>query len=110
VFVAVLFIRSTEREYLWHSSLGNLSSVNIVSDDDHLPWILAHSAVVHSGSTTGLEAIILGRDGINICVEDSAGHECFIPSGMNINAKNADEAVAAVERELFKNRALKRKN
>jgi hypothetical protein len=68
------------------------------------------SAVVHSGSTTGLEAIILGRDGINICVEDTAGHECFIPSGVNINAKNADEAVAAVERELFNNRALKRKN
>lgn len=96
----VLRPHPSENQAIWHSSLGNLSSLYIVSDDDHLPWTLACSALVHSGSTTGLEAVLLGREGINICAGVSAWHDRFIASVVNTNVKDADEAVAAVEREL----------
>lgn len=103
----VLRPHPSENQAIWHSSLGNLSSLHIVSDDDHLPWTQACLALVHSGSTTGLEAVLLGREGINICAGVSAWHTRFIASVVNTNVKDADEAVAAVERELSDGWGLK---
>ncbi|MBM86681.1 MAG: hypothetical protein CMM47_11755 [Rhodospirillaceae bacterium] len=81
----------------WIDMARDLSSVYIVSDNDHLYWTLSCSVLVHSGSTTGLEACLLGREAINLRPGKSAWHDRFVSSIVNKNAETARQALEFVE-------------
>ena len=81
----------------WIDMARDLSSVYIVSDNDHLYWTLSCSVLVHSGSTTGLEACLLGREAINLRPVKSAWHDRFVSSIVNKNAETARQALEFVE-------------
>jgi hypothetical protein len=64
---------------------GHYSNVKIVRQGDARPWIKGCEAMVHSGCTTGFEAIVAGKKVIN-----------YMPSGIgsDFNISIAEEAGA----------------
>ena len=96
----VLRPHPSENVETWRRNMAAYPSVNLVLDDDHVPWTLACQSMVHSSSTTGLEAFLLGSQVIDICVGESPWHERFIAPIVNAVANSASEAVDIVERQF----------
>jgi surface carbohydrate biosynthesis protein len=92
----VLRPHPSENPRPWHALAGRMPWVDIVVDDDHVPWTLASRAVVHCSSTTGLEAFLLDRAAIDLCVGESPWHGKFVAPVVNTIAHTVDAAVDAV--------------
>jgi surface carbohydrate biosynthesis protein len=96
----VLRPHPSENLKTWRRSMRDYQSVHLVTDDDHVPWSLACASAVHTGSTTGIEAFLLGSRSVNICPGDSPWHDRYFAPVVNDVAKNASAAVDIVERHL----------
>jgi surface carbohydrate biosynthesis protein len=51
----------SENHIVWERSIKGLDNVFMVNEGNVIPWILASSAVIQNGCTTGVEAFFLGR-------------------------------------------------
>jgi surface carbohydrate biosynthesis protein len=96
----VLRPHPSENLETWRRWLVDYPSVHMVLDDDHVPWTLACSSAVHSGSTTGIEAFLLGTQSVDLCPGDSPWHERYFAPVVNDVAKSAIEAVEIADRHL----------
>lgn len=59
-----------ERTRHWEKALAGLPDTHLIPRSDPHPWILGAKLVVHTGCTTGLEAVLLGRDAVNLLPTD----------------------------------------
>lgn len=55
-----------ERTTMWHKLARGNPRLKIVEGQRHIPWIMASEAVVHTNSTTGVEAALLGKPTVNL--------------------------------------------
>lgn len=55
-----------ERAELWSSIAAQHPNVVVVRQSEPHPWIMGAELVVHTGCTTGLEAVLLGRPTLNL--------------------------------------------
>jgi len=55
-----------ERSEFWKQQFGDNPRVRVIPRSNPHPWILASEAVVHTGCTTGLEAVLLDKTAVNI--------------------------------------------
>jgi surface carbohydrate biosynthesis protein len=94
----VLRPHPAENVDIWHSEMRAYPSVHVVVDDDHVPWILASRCMVHSGSTTGIEAFLLGRPAIDLCADVFSFRDRFIAPLVNTVVHDGADAVDEVER------------
>ncbi len=66
--------------------------VEVVTSSNPLPWMLGAELLVHTGSTTGFEAVLLGTPCINVGMP----HEYFNLARMNCSISDTQLAVEAV--------------
>jgi surface carbohydrate biosynthesis protein len=91
-----------ENHKIWRSEMSHYPSVHVIDDTDHVSWSLGSSCLVHSGSTTGLEAFLLGIPTIDICAKDSAWHHRFIAPVVNTVVDRGITAAEQVEDWFFR--------
>lgn len=96
----VLRPHPSENPETWRRAMVGHASVHVVIDEDHVPWTLACSSLVHSSSTTGLEAFLLSRPAVDLCAGVSAWHDRYIAPIVNTVVGNAQAAADAVEEHL----------
>ena len=79
----------------WRDGFGADTRVKIVQDSDHLSWIAASAALVHTSCTTGLEAALLGTPSLNIITGDwpwTQHYATMIASRLFTDTREAVEA------------------
>lgn len=79
----------------WEQRYGANPRVVIIPRSNPHPWIMASTLVVHTGCTTGLEAVLMGKPAVNLMPSD---HPTFdrIVNWANPTFKTAAEAAGAV--------------
>lgn len=79
----------------WETRYGNNERVTIVPRSNPHPWIMASDLVVHTGCTTGLEAVLMDKPAINLM---PSSHPTFdrIVNWANPTFTSAAEAAAAL--------------
>jgi surface carbohydrate biosynthesis protein len=88
----------SENHRPWAENFAQTPNVHIVADRDHIPWILAARATVHTSCTTGLESRLLGTPAIGLCPGQYPWHAGFIANQVSDVSATAADAVEAVEK------------
>jgi hypothetical protein len=73
--------------------MAPLGHVDVIEDTDHLAWIAASRLMIHTSSTTGLEAFLLGTPSMNLCPPNSPFSTHFISSIVNPSFDTVEEAL-----------------
>ncbi len=73
-----------ERPDFWMDMGRQYPRLHVADNTDHIPWIMAADAVVHTNSTTGLEAALLERPTVNL-VPNMEGHWENLYVGTRVN-------------------------
>jgi hypothetical protein len=76
----------------WSHYLGPTSPVTLIREGDHLPWTFASKTMVHTGCTTGLEAVLLGIPTLSLMPGDNPWHAAMISNVANPIARTVEEA------------------
>ena len=84
-----------ENADLWQSFAAQKSNVRVVIGDSPGPWLAGARLVVHTDSTTGLEAAVMGRPVLNVSTEPDWGAK-FVMRLINTTVISADAAIAAL--------------
>lgn len=90
-----------ERVEFWHDIAAKHPSLYVAANTHHVPWLMAADVLVHTNSTTGLEAAFLGTPAVNL-VPNAQGMWENIYVGTRVNPTFVDwqEAVAALQEML----------
>lgn len=59
-----------ETPEIWESAAAGASHIHVIKKSDPHPWITGSKFVVHTGCTTGLEAVLLDRPVVNLMPTD----------------------------------------
>ncbi len=81
----------------WRRWLSELPNAEVVREGPIIAWTLAAETLIHSNSTTGLEACLLGKQPIAFAPFESPRHESPLPNGVSIRAGSVEEVVQVVE-------------
>ncbi len=88
----------------WQEALRGCPNAEVIRAGAVLPWTLAARVLVHSNSTTGLEARLLDRQPVAFVPFESPRHESPLPNGVSHRARST-EALIAVIRDVLEGRA-----
>jgi surface carbohydrate biosynthesis protein len=91
----VLRPHPAENTQRWRDGLAGDRRIEIVEDGDHLSWIAASAALVHTSCTTGFEAAMLGTPSLNIVTGDSPWPGYYASRIASTTVPGPGEAVAA---------------
>lgn len=80
----------------WQKGLANVPGVTVVREGDHRAWAAAARLLVHSSSTTGLEAFLLGGSPLSLCVDDSPWNGFFTSNLVNKVVTDTDTAARLI--------------
>lgn len=78
----------TERNELWAERYGADARVSIVPRSDPVPWMQHARLMIHSESSTGVEAAIMGARALNLSPVSAWG-ELLVVSDVNVTAARA---------------------
>ena len=84
----------SERLSTWQRLLAGQHGIHVVREGDHLPWTAAARALLHTGSTTGLEAFLLGTPSVSLRLRDDDWGRHYLSNQVNRTARTIDDAVA----------------
>jgi surface carbohydrate biosynthesis protein len=79
----------------WHKHFGNRKRIHIVERSDPFPWMQHAALMIHSDSTTGLEAVLMGTPVINISPVDAWADRCSLRA-VNYSVRSAQDATAPI--------------
>ena len=85
-----------ERVETWQRLARELANVEVIREGPVLDWTRAADVLVHSNSTTGLEARLMGKCPIAYVPFDSPRHESPLPNGVSLKAHDEDELLDAI--------------
>jgi surface carbohydrate biosynthesis protein len=80
----------------WREGLGDVPGVAVIREGDHRAWGLAARLLVHSSSTTGLEAFLLGASPLSLCVDDSPWNGFFTSNLVNRVLTDSEMAIDVI--------------
>jgi hypothetical protein len=83
----------------WHKHFGGRKRIFIVRGTDAYPWMQHAALMVHSDSTTGLEAALMRTPTLNISPVDAWGDRCSLRS-INYSVRSAEEGYDPIEKLL----------
>lgn len=87
----------SENHTHWVRSLHHLSTVHVRNDGGVVPWILASSALIHNGCTTGIEAAILGRPALAYMPVRDPEVESSVPNDVSVQFEGMEEIIRATK-------------
>jgi surface carbohydrate biosynthesis protein len=84
-----------ERANFWENEFGNHPRVTVIPRSNPHPWIMGSDLVIHTGCTTGLEAVLMDKPTINL---KPAEHPAFdrIVNWANPTFTTWEDAAAAI--------------
>ena len=88
-----------ERHETWPERYGDNQRVRIVTQSDPAPWMKHAEIIIHSESTTGVEAAVMGRRALNLSPVSSWADRLIV-SQVNVTARSAAEATSIIETTL----------
>ncbi len=86
-----------ENMQAWQQWIKGLPNVEVIREGPIIAWTLASETLIHSNSTTGLEACLLGKQPIAFTPFESPRHESPLPNGVSIRASSIEDVVQVVE-------------
>lgn len=89
-----------ERVETWHELARSLPNVEVIREGPVLDWTRAADALIHSNSTTGLEARLMGTPPIAYIPFESPRHESPLPNGVSLKAHDEDELLRIISLAL----------
>ncbi|MBL8642587.1 MAG: hypothetical protein JNK21_01530 [Rhodospirillaceae bacterium] len=91
----------TEKQETWANLMADNPRVHVVMNTNHVPWMMAADLVVHTNSTTGVEAAVLGRPTVNL-MPDPEGHwsKIYLSSRLNTTFHDWPTASKAIAQFL----------
>ena len=98
-YLTIVRPHPSENQIFWQDVIDHYENVSIVSDSEHLPWLAAANAVIHTSCTTGLEAKLLGARVVNLAPGTSSWHDKFIVNQLGTTYDDCESAVGAVLNE-----------
>jgi surface carbohydrate biosynthesis protein len=84
----------SENHRTWEAFVSGISNAGLVRDHDHIAWILAARAMLHTGCTTGLESALVGTASVGICPDHHPWHAGFISNLASIVRETGQDAAA----------------
>lgn len=84
-----------ERVEYWQRMLAGVANAAIITQSDPHPWVLGAELVVHTGCTTGLEAVLLGKPVLNLQPIDRP-HIGHITNLVNPVLRSVEDAARAM--------------
>ncbi len=78
---------------MWENHLASCPNVRIIRKGAVIPWILAGRMLIHSNSTTGLEARLLGCCPVAYVPFTSPRHESPLPNGVSLIARTEQKLI-----------------
>ncbi len=87
----------------WKELLSPFPNVEVIREGAVIPWILASRILIHSNSTTGLEARLLGGCPVAFVPFNSPRHESPLPNGVSLIARSEEELSSLIARILSGN-------
>ncbi len=93
----------SERHETWHNAAKGLENVKVVYEGTVAPWLLAARVILHCGSTTGVEAHLMGRPVISwdpAPEAESRLHALELPRSVSINVRTLEDLLEALRKAL----------
>jgi len=91
----------SEKADIWRDLIkNNTHRMSVVVGSDPVPWIKHAELMIHSDSTTGVEAAIMGTPSINVSPIEKWSQK-FIVRDLNVTVANAEQAFA-LGREILR--------
>ncbi len=89
-----------ENPSIYHEIAGKISNVKVINEGNVIPWILASTAVIHNGCTTGIEAYMLEKPALSyLPVRDELLDNEFyrLPNMLSHRCFSAEELLQTIE-------------
>ena len=83
----------------WRKHYGRSPRLHIVENTDPYPWVQHAALLIHTDSTTGVEAAVMGVPCLNLSPADAWAHRLILRD-INYSVATAHEARAPIERFL----------
>ena len=90
----------SENADIWVRQLGGIENVILANSESQIDWLRASELMVHSASTTGLEAFLLGIPAISLVPSDNEWGEKHLSNIVNKNFREVGDAQTAIMRYL----------
>jgi surface carbohydrate biosynthesis protein len=84
----------------WVEAGGGRDNVQVVHEGNVIPWLLATEAVVHNGSTTAVEAFVLGVPAISFRPVKAAPYDFDLPNALSHESTSVEELRETLGRVL----------
>ena len=94
---------ANEHAGAWQQVAEETPQVEVVRRGSIIPWIIAADSLVHTYSTAGVEAFVLGRPAISFRPTYSHILENYLSSQVNVIASTPEEVVIQLQRIVQRN-------
>lgn len=85
----------------WDKLAEKYNNVHVVFEGSVTPWLLGSTAVLHCGSTTAVEAHLMGKPVISYCRgQDDPRYQLEVPAKVSINVTTEKEVLDLLSRVL----------
>jgi surface carbohydrate biosynthesis protein len=88
----------------WLEAADGHANLRIEHEGNVIPWLLATDAVIHNGSTTAVEAHILGLPAIAYRPVENESFDFELPNALSYEARNEEELCGTLHDLLFEQR------
>ena len=84
----------------WREAYRDETGVSIIQEGDHLPWTAGARLLIHTGCTTGTEAVLLGTPALSLQGGTSRWHNVSTSNHVNPTANTVDQAISMLSCQL----------
>ncbi len=107
-YTVIIRPHPSEKAETWVNIVNELDAANVhvLEGTSHISYMLAAELTVHTGCTTGAEALLLGAPVINLQIGDSPVHDYYVSNIVNLNYPDAKTAFNAIEKHFSGDRFI----
>jgi surface carbohydrate biosynthesis protein len=86
----------SENAAVWREAAASCGNAAVVHRGAVVPWLMASSAVLHNGCTSGVETALLGRTAYAYRPVSSSEFDLDLPNAVSSGFDRADDLIAAI--------------
>ncbi len=101
----VIRVHPSEDNSIYHRLASHFGNISVVQDGDIRPYLRAARVVVHSESTTGVEALIAQKPTVNWTASSSQSQYAIMGAGeAGLSVSDLEKGIGAIEQGLNKSK------
>ncbi|WP_170984237.1 surface carbohydrate biosynthesis protein [Rhodoligotrophos defluvii] len=90
----------SESHEVWRRVAAGHGNIRVVHEGPIVPWLVAASALLHSGCTSGVEAVVLGTPAFAYRPDGTEAGEAILPNSVSFACRTPDEVIDGI-RSIF---------